>query len=30
MFAVSVLPGGNRELPVDARTLTNIMIDTNQ
>ena len=30
MFAVSGIPAGNRELPVDARTLTNIMIDTNQ
>ena len=27
MFAVSGIPAGNRELPVDARTLTNIMID---
>jgi len=27
MFAVSGMPAGNRELPVDAATLTNIMID---
>jgi hypothetical protein len=30
MFAVSGIPAGNRELPVDAKTLANIMIEAKQ
>jgi cytochrome c len=30
MFAVSGIPAGNQELPVEARTLANIMIDAKQ